>query len=260
MRALRHFYDSRSLGKGLVRLFSSCFLFFNLLRPALCGDMVPWKIASDSVFPPYSYVDTETGQPAGVDTEIVSAALNAIGQPFEIQLFPWERAKKMLENGQADAAFQFVGTPERRAQYRLAGPIRNGITVFMARGDGPSDYQTLSDLAPYVIGTVRGFAYTDAFDQAKLKKDSGAADVEQLLRKLVARRVDLIIGDRYQLLFLANQLGIHDVRIVGKPLAEVPRFVGFRKDDEEKAQRFEKGLELIRHSGALNKILMRWDR
>jgi len=236
-------------------------LLLGLLSPVRAAEPTPWIVASDAAFVPYSYPDPATGRPTGLDTEIVSAALSAAGLPFEIRLFPWERVKKMLDSGQVDAAFQFVGTPERRAQYRLAGPIRNGVTIFMARSDGPSDYQSLSDLAPYLIGTVYGFAYTDAFDQANLKKDNGAGNVEQLLKKLIARRVDIVVGDRYQLLFLANQLGVgREVKIVGKPLAEVPRYVGFRKGDDEKAAQFEKGLEIIRQNGTLSKILARWDR
>jgi len=244
----------RSLAAGAVAACAFC-------GPAGAADPAPWIVAADIAFPPYAYLDTATGQPAGVDTEIVTAALQAAGQPFEIRLYPWERAKKVLDGGQADAAYQFAGTPERRAQYRLAGPIRYGITVFMARTDGPADYQQLADLSSYVIGTVHGFSYTEAFDQANLKRDNSAPTVEQLLRKLMARRVDIIVGDRYQLLHLAGQLGVaRDVRIVGKPLAEVPRFVGFRKEDEEKAQRFERGLEIIRRNGTLAKILARWDR
>jgi polar amino acid transport system substrate-binding protein len=82
-----------------------------------------------------------------------------------------------------------------------------------------------------------------------------------LLKKLAARRVDLIVGDRYQLLYLADQLGAgNDVRIIGKPLAEVPRFVGFRKEGEENAVRFEKGLEIIRQNGTLSRVLARCDR
>lgn len=229
--------------------------------PAAAASPKPWIIASDVAFPPYVFLDPATKRAAGLDVEIVAAALEAAGQPFEIQLYPWERAKRMLDGGQVDAAFQFVGTPERRAQHRLAGPIRNGVTVLMARVDGPADYRSLADLAPYTIGTVHGFAYTGEFDNAPLNKDSGAANVEQLLKKLAARRVDVIVGDRRQLLYLARQLGIRaEVRIIGKPLAEVPRYVGFRKDSEDKAARFEKGLEIIRQNGTLNRILARWDR
>ncbi|HVL76520.1 MAG TPA: transporter substrate-binding domain-containing protein [Noviherbaspirillum sp.] len=221
----------------------------------------PWIIAADASFPPYAYLDPANGRPSGLDTEIVSAALDAVGQPHEIRLFPWERAKKMLESGQVDAAYQFVGTPERRSQYRLAGPIRNGVTVFMARKDGPADYRTLADLQPYLLGTVHGFAYTEEFDRAPLRKDGGAVNVEQLLRKLLAGRVDVIVGDRSQLLFLARRMGVAgEVKIIGRPLAEVPRFVGFPKGGEQQAVRFEKGLEIIRQNGTLNRITARWER
>lgn len=253
------FLARRRAAAGLARCLGALALASGPAASAADGQS--WIVASDVAFAPYAYLDARTQRPAGLDTEIVSAALDAAAQPFEIRLYPWERAKRMLDGGQVDAVFQFAGTPERREHYRLVGPIRQGVTVLMARLDGPADYRTLADLAPYTIGTVHGFAYTEEFDKAALKKDSGAVNVEQLLRKLAARRVDVIVGDRHQLLYLVRQLGLGaEVRIIGKPLAEVPRFVGFRKESEDKAARFEKGLDIIRQNGTLNRILQRWER
>ncbi|MEH6458293.1 substrate-binding periplasmic protein [Chitinimonas sp. JJ19] len=227
-----------------------------LAMPALAA---PWVVASDEAFPPYAYLDTKTRQPAGMDTEIVRAVLEAASQPYQIQLYPWERVKKMLDFKQVDMAYQFVGTPERMEKYRLVGPIRNGVTVLMTRRDGPADYQTLEDLSPYIVGTVLGFSYTETFDKAALKKDAGATSPLQLVQKLIARRVDVIIGDKAQLLYLARELGAEkDLRILGQPLAEVPRYVGFPKDEAIKAQRFADGLEKIRRDGTLDKILSKW--
>lgn len=239
----------------VVRIFALLALL--LCLPARAEP--PWQVAGDQAFPPYAYFDPASGQPAGLDTEIVRAVLDAVEQPHEIRLYPWERVKKMLEYRQVDLAYQFVGTPERMAQYRLVGPIRNGITVLMSRRDGPADFRSLDELAPYTIGTVLGFAYTEAFDKAPLKKDSGAINPQQLMQKLLLKRVDLIVGDKAQLLHLAREAGAEkELRVVGRPLAEVPRYVGFAKDDEAKARRFAEGLELIRRNGTLDRILARW--
>ncbi|MDK2124182.1 substrate-binding periplasmic protein [Parachitinimonas caeni] len=217
-----------------------------------------WTVAGDISYPPYSFID-ELGNPAGMDTEIVAAALRAINQPFEIRLYPWERVKKMLDAKQIDLAYQFVGTPERQAQYRLIGPIRPGITVFASRADHPIEYRKLEDLTPHVIGTVFGYAYTDAFDRAPLKKDNGATNPEQLLAKLLAGRVDLIVGDKAQFLYLARKRGAEqDLRILSQPLAVVPRYVGFPKDAVGKAERFAVGLKRITEDGTLARILARW--
>ncbi|MGQ5523037.1 substrate-binding periplasmic protein [Chitinimonas sp. PSY-7] len=238
----------------LVRLLLASLLFMCL--PVVAA---PWLVASDEAFPPYAYIDPASKQPAGMDTEIVRAILDGMGQPYEIKLYPWERVKKMLEFKQVDMAYQFAGTPERAAQYHLVGPIRYGITILMARRDSTINFQSLEDLTPYTIGTVFGYAYTEAFDKASLKKDAGATNPQQLMQKLIARRVDIIIGDKAQLLYLARELGVEtEVRPIGKPLAEVPRFVGFPKDESTKAAMFAEGLEKARHDGALEKVLNKW--
>ncbi|WP_158228955.1 substrate-binding periplasmic protein [Chitinimonas sp. BJB300] len=238
----------------LVRLLLSSLLLISL--PVVAA---PWLVASDEAFPPYAYIDPITKQPAGMDTEIVRAIMDTMEQPYEIKLYPWERVKKMLEFKQVDMAYQFAGTPERAAQYHLVGPIRHGITILMARRDSAISYQSLEDLMPYTVGTVFGYSYTEAFDKAPLKKDSGATNPQQLMQKLIAHRVDVVIGDKAQLLYLARELGVErDVRTVGKPLAEVPRYVGFPKDEQAKASLFAEGLEKSRRDGTLEKILNKW--
>lgn len=219
-----------------------------------------WLVAADNAFPPYSFLDPATQRPAGLDTDIVSAALQAINQPYDLELYPWERVKKMLDTRMVDMAYQFVGTPERMAQYRLVGPIRFGITVFMTRSDMDIGYNELTDLNGYTIGTVHGFAYTDAFDKAGfLRKDAGATSPAQLLQKLMVKRVDLIVGDKTQLLYLARQQGVADrVKILPKPLAEVARYVGFARSNADKADRFAQGLEKLRRDGTLEKIISSW--
>ncbi|MFC4161646.1 substrate-binding periplasmic protein [Chitinimonas lacunae] len=235
-------------------------IWIGLTLLALSARAERWIVAADNAFPPYSFLDPATQRPAGLDTDIVTATLQAIGQPFDLELYPWERVKKMLDAKMVDMAYQFVGTPERMAQYRLVGPIRFGVTVFMTRSEMDISYNELSDLAPYTIGTVHGFAYTDAFDKASyLRKDAGATSPAQLLQKLMVKRVDLIVGDKTQLLYLARQQGVIDrIKLLPKPLAEVARYVGFQRGDNDKADRFAQGLEKLRRDGTLERIISTW--
>ena len=157
-------------------------------------------------------------------------------------------------------AFQFAGTPERQAQYELVGPIRSGSTVFMTTQQTRlQDWQSLDDLHPYVIGQVRGYAYESAFDQADLSRDSSAQNPRQLVSMLLAGRIDIIVGDRLQLMhFVREQRAEQQVHILPRPLVEMPRYVAFAKGDRARAEQFAAALERLRQAGSLDAIYKRW--
>lgn len=221
-----------------------------------------WRVVGDEQFAPYSFVAMEDDTPRGVDVELVQAVMQAGGIGYQLRLYPWERVKRMLDRGETEMAFQFAGTPERMAQYELVGPLRTGSTVFMTTDKiALQDWVSLDDFTPFVIGQVRGYAYQSDFDKADLSRDTSAQNPRQLVSMLLAGRIDIIVGDRTQLLyFVQEQRAQGSVRILPKPLVEMPRYVAFAKGDKVRAERFAEALERVRASGTLADILHKWEQ
>lgn len=218
-----------------------------------------WRVAGDEQFPPYSYLDSAQ-QSSGLDVELVQTILKTGNISHNLRLYPWERVKQMLARGDVEMAFQFAGTPERFAQYRLVGPIRQGTTVIITRTELPlRQWRNFADLKPYVIGQVRGYSYEPEFDRAELTRDLSAQNPAQLLAMLLAGRVDVIVGDKTQLLFLARQINaINRLRVLDKPLIVMPRYVAFNKMDEARASEFAQAFGSAQKAGVLDAILRRW--
>ncbi|WP_394559610.1 substrate-binding periplasmic protein [Aquipseudomonas alcaligenes] len=239
----------RSLSLLLLLIFS----------PLLAAET--WRVVGDEQFAPYSFVTQEDDTPRGVDVEMVEAVMRQAGIAYNLRLYPWERVKRMLERGETEMAFQFAGTPERQEQYELVGPIRTGSTVFMTtHKTAIDDWQSLDDFSPFVIGQVRGYAYESNYDKADLRRDSSAQNPRQLVSMLLAGRIDIIVGDRTQLLyFIQEQRAQDSVRLLPKPLVEMPRYVAFAKGDKARAEQFAAALKQVRASGALQKILRKWE-
>jgi polar amino acid transport system substrate-binding protein len=230
-----------------------------VLSPLLAAET--WRVVGDEQFAPYSFVTQEDDTPRGVDVDLVEAVMKQAGVAYSLRLYPWERVKRMLERNEAEMAFQFAGTPERKAQYELAGPIRTGSTVFMTSHKiSLQDWKTLDDFTPFVIGQVRGYAYESTFDKADLRRDTSAQNPRQLVSMLLAGRIDIIVGDRTQLLyFIQEQRAQEQVRVLPTPLVEMPRYAAFAKGDSQRARQFGTALEKVRASGELEKILRKWE-
>lgn len=235
-------------------------LFLTLVLLATSAAAQPWRVVGDEQFAPYSFVTAEDETPRGLDVELVDAVLHEAQVSYEIRLYPWERVKRMLDRGEVQMAFQFAGTAQRQQQYELVGPLRSGSTIFMTTAKTAiSDWKTLDDLSPYVIGQVRGYAYEEAFESAALSRDTSAQNPRQLVSMLLAGRIDIIVGDHTQLLyFVREQRALKQVRILPRPLIEMPRFVAFAKGDIEHARQFSEALVRLRQAGTLDEIQRRW--
>jgi len=229
-----------------------------LLMPLAVAEQ--WRVVGDEQFAPYSFVTAEDDRPQGLDVELITAVLEEAGIDYQLRLYPWQRVKRMLARGEAELAFQFAGTPERHAEYRLVGPIRTGSTVFITTTrTAIRDWQSFDDLSPYVIGQVRGYAYDDAFDHADLARDSTAQNPRQLVSMLLAERIDIIVGDQTQLLYFAREQRAEErLRVLPSPLVQMPRFVAFEKSDQARAERFAAALQRLQERDALAPILQRW--
>ena len=90
-------------------------------------------------------------------------------------------------------------------------------------------------------------------------RDTSAQNPRQLVSMLLAGRIDIIIGDRVQLMyFVREQRAEQHVRILPKPLVEMPRYVAFAKGDSVRAKQFAAALERLRQNGKLDQIYQRW--
>lgn len=218
-----------------------------------------WLIACDENFPPYNYA--ENGRVIGLDAEIVAAIVRQAGAEPRIEPHPWNRVQQMLERGEVDAAFQFVGRADRFDRYFMIGPHRTGSTVFVARRGQTVAYRELEDLHGLRIGVIQGYTYGAAFDEsAFLIKDAAAGNYRQLVRMLAAGRVDLVIGDRETLTYFARLENLREqITVLPKPFAKVPRYIAVPRSKPAIADRMEKALAALRRNGGLAAILARWE-
>lgn len=217
----------------------------------------PWRIVCDENFPPYNFV--EQGRVAGLDAEIIEALVRRAGGTPQIEPQPWVRVQDMLERGEVDAAFQFVGRADRFEKYIMVGPFRTGQTVFAARPGHGIRWRDLADLRNYRIGTIRGYTYGTAFDNdATLTKEAAAGDYSQLVRMLAAQRFDLVIGDRETLSYFARRNTLR-LDMLSPPLAEVPRYIAVPRTRADRAERLTGALASLRRDGTLMAILKRWE-
>ncbi len=219
-----------------------------------------WSIACDDNFAPYNYFEDK--QLVGIDVDLVTALVRQAGADPQFEAMSWNRVREKLDHGQIDAAFQFIGLPERFEKYHMIGPYRTGRTVFAVQRNMAVSFERYDDLQRYVIGVVKGFNYGVPFDtDASLRKDNTAGDNRQLLRMLAAGRVTLAIGDERTLGHVIRQERLQDqITFLPRAFNEIERYIAVPRNRPQIAARLETALAALQVTGELNAILQKWDR
>ena len=203
-----------------------------------------------------------TLEAGGVVTEIVTTAFEREGYDAKISWYPWIRAMKMVKHAEIDLVMGAYYSEERARDFHFSAPFFDIDVGFIALKEaGISEYASLRSLVPYTIGVNRGWAYTEAFDNADfLKKDYA---VNQILstRMLFARRVDMVAMSVAVFQHEARISRYHDMSevVVLSPLLDsksLHLMVSRSRPDHLKLiEGFNRGLAKIRADGTYGRIL-----
>jgi len=159
----------------------------------------PMKIVYFNTFQPLSWEDKDNQMKGILIDAMNEAVLKRMGIPLSHQGFPWERAQMMVKEGEADA-YITIPTPERRTYTEVSNEAIIVATLKMyARADSPKledlkKIKTPADMKAFAIGTYigNGWAKKNLID-AGIEVDT-VPSYDQSLQKLVAGRIDVVIG------------------------------------------------------------------
>ncbi len=211
-------------------------------------------------YPPYEFV--ENSKVLGTDVDIIREVCKRIGYEAVFMEKPWKRCEEEVKAGDVDAIFSLFKTDERE-QY-LYFPVESlsfeKDMVIAKKGKGKAG--KIEDLNGKTIGSVVGYSYGDAFDEAAKKKSFRLEECqnnEQMLKKLIEDRMDfgiineLVYNNLVKKLKLTGKIDILYTQVYE------PMFVGFSKAKGDKAKEisdnFGKVLSEMRKKGDIKKIL-----
>jgi len=199
----------------------------------------------------------------GVVSAITTAAFKKVGYEVTVDFLPWARAIAEVEKGDYDGLLGAWHSAEREKFLVYSEPLIDNEIGFMAVKERNLAFKTLTDLKPYKVGTVRGYANPANFTEAGLSAEEASDDLTNL-KKLVAGRIDLVLIDKaLGEYLLAGQLADSKAKVgwIDPPVSKIPMFNGFSKNKsgyEQRAADFNKGLSLLRSSGEFSEITKKY--
>ena len=215
------------------------------------------RIGFDTPFEPFAWVDN--GQPRGMLIDLVSAALDAAGQPHRFEPLALDRSEHALIHGDVDAlAFKGI-TPERCAILAFSAPlIDSGAAVFTRPGLVASD--NLRDFAGHTLATpgkgpLAGAIESD-YPEIRLLR---VASYRESFEAVLAGRADLAalnfhVGMRMARRDYPGRFSLPDAPCLPVTLALAARVQG----SSPFIARFDEALARIRADSIAQSIIARW--
>lgn len=237
--------------KRLVVALVMC--FFTLPLSAWAEKLV---IVS-SEWEPYTFMENK--QSAGIHPTIVSELCKRNGIEADIQIVPWKRALKMVEEGTAGAIFAIKKNEEReKILYFPSEKLDMERTVLVALNGSSIKVTQFDDLKGKNIGVVRGYSYDPKFDTYPGLKKIECGDDDEMMKVLGASRINVAAGaDEGVLKFIAKKrsLNIETIYV----LNELPSYLAFSQKalgekGKDLAEKFSKTLQELNKEGFIEKV------
>jgi len=158
--------------------------------------------------PPYSFREGTDQRLRGVAVEVVDCALSRIGRPYEVQVVPWARAQKLVQNGEADGFFAASRNTERDAYGVQSAIIADQQWRWYLMAGNPADPLTAEFRDKATVGSFIGANMLDWLRERGFRVEATPPTTEALLKMLRAGRIDAILANNLVMEQLIREQGL----------------------------------------------------
>lgn len=246
-------YKNRALWPWIVVLA--------LLSPSLKAMELVAALA-DEDYPPFYYYDDKAERYAGVSIDICEAVAESLGYTLKFERQPFVRLLYQLSEGGADIACTLFNTSARAPGITFTGSphVFETISVFGRKGDiKASKHLDIDRIKRHKVGGVRAYFYGKALEDNNGFKKLEVNDETQLIKVLLAERIDYALGNRASILHHARKLGVEQqISFVDEAVYDGPIYIGVsrsRDDALQLASQFTEAVIDFRKTEAYRAIL-----
>lgn len=166
----------------------------------VAGDLPPWGWRTPSGAQGYAH-------------DLVTAMAQRLGRKVDVAYYPWARAVRLAEQGEAVGVFPLARTPDREAKFRWLIPLMAVRYVFLTLAtDKPP---TLDELRRRHIGLLRGSPIIQNLRAERFASVVEAKDYSDLLRMLSQRSIDAVYAGGPMLDAAIDQYGYDRAQFTG---------------------------------------------
>lgn len=245
----------------MLKTLSALILVFQFAAYATAAPRVVTLTTGE--WPPFF---SESLPGGGIMTRLITEAFRLEDIRVQYTYMPWVRSYEAAKTRKFDGTIGLAPNPERLKWFAFSEPVITADMVFFHHKGLSVRWNTLADLAPYMIGATRGDYYSDEFaalqKAGKLKVDDSGTDEIANFRKLVRGRITLFPIERHVGQYLLNLNFLPQERAqltyTNKTFWAAPLHILINKqkpDGPVLLKIFNRGLAKLKSSGAYQRIV-----
>lgn len=219
------------------------------------------KISADIKHPPFEFID-DNGDICGFNVDITNCIAKEMGMDVKLDLLSWTDAISKFETGEYDAVQGMSISGNREERFIFGAEY---ITVFHSAFTSADrlDIKDLSNIKDYRIAVQENDVGYDILTRMSSGKDHVKIIVvpnqEEALKLLIAKHVDIVVGNKLTILYYIEKNGLEDmIKLVGSPLNITRYGMAFNRNEAKIAYKFKMGMNRIKEKGYYEEIYNKW--
>lgn len=267
-------YDKSIPKKGRVFFLTYLPILFSALLFVPATTLADTILLKSDLWCPYNCAPD--AQLPGYAIEMAATILEKAGHKLRYEVAPWSRALRLVKDGDISAV---IGVTKNEAPELIFPDQEIGISVihFFKRKGDPWKYSGVGSLRDVYVGIMADYEYGAELD-AYFKKNKGTTRVQAIksstplllnIKKLLEGRIDVVPEDKAAFNEMTRSMGVSDrVEDAGMDpitskaaLDESLVYIAFTPKNprsREYARCISEGIELMRTTGELNRILAKY--
>lgn len=223
-----------------------------------CGGGGPAKIrvATDATWPPFEYVDTETGKIVGFDIDLFDAIAERAGLNVEYVNVEWDALLAGMAQGTYDAAISSITIkPDRLEKMNFSIPyyVAGQIIVVQASNTDITGPETLSGKS---VGVQTGTTGDDEAQSIPGVTVVGYDEIGLAFVALMTGQIDAVICDTPVASGYVKKYAT--LKTVGEVLTTEEYGIAVPKGKEELLQKINTALAALLQEGIIERLTAKW--
>ena len=241
----------------------------------LCANKIV-NISTLRDYPPFVFVDKDLPTPnyeiifpntdskflKGYSWDVVRESFHSLGYTIKLNIIPWARCVKCVQNKKTDLIFPAVKNEKREKEFYFSKqPTDEQEFVIYLKKDSTLKFNGLKSLNGLRIGTMKGWSFGQEFDNANYIKKEQSYTVLSGLKKLIRGSLDGVVGYELTYDYELKQNNLNKKVKKTIPFYSSSEFIIGSKNNincKNLLDIYDKGKNLIIKNGILSKINHKW--
>jgi polar amino acid transport system substrate-binding protein len=215
-------------------------------------------VGFDAEFPPYGYLDNETGEYVGFDLDLAQEVCDRNNWTLVKQPIDWDAKDAELDSGSIDCIWNGFTINGREDDYTWSEPYIDNKQVVVVKAD--SGIESLDDLAGKTVETQKDSSALAALqgDNKTLADTFGqlteVADYNTAFMDLESGACDAIAIDIGVAQYQVSTKGTDLFTILDDPISSEQYGIGFKKGNDALKDQVQETLDAMFEDGTVMKI------